>query len=539
MERRDFFKLAGTSAAVLAVGGALFGCDAAATAISKPVTSNGDQIVGAAAISFTNDVDVLIVGSGIAGLSAAMDPIEAKRSVLVVEKLDLLGGESYDANGLFHVSGTEIQLKAGITTTAEDAWKARKKQLEEEGNTEGLSFKHNLIVAQADWVNRVSSDYQSEFADPKEYASGGSSDSILLPKKGIGDMDSIMTPIKNALSEKGVDFTLGMRAEAFIVDADNKPAGMRFRTMDAKKTLDVKAKKIVIATGGFASSQPLMNTNLPDQAKTGCYTTYSMGEGIELCQTIGATTADMDDTALLIGDLPQVSTWGLFGPTMNLSPYGERFAREDQVGKSATECVIKELGFWWTVFGEQLSKGSQSRDVALNTSKHAARLLGPFDTIEALASALKVSKETLDKTFETYGKSVEAKKDSEFGRELHLEALSAPYYALKQLPVRYKTLGGMKTDDNGQLLGAANLAIENVYCCGSSAAGSANGLASNAAFGMIVGKAVVAALDAAKAGASSDAGNTSTTTTDDAAAASDANTADDATTSNDADAAQD
>ncbi|MEG0757262.1 MAG: FAD-dependent oxidoreductase, partial [Raoultibacter sp.] len=462
MERRDFFKLAGTSAAVLAVGGALFGCDAATKAISKPETSEGNQIVGSTPISFAKEVDVLIVGSGIAGLSAAMDPIEAKRSVLIVEKLDLLGGESYEANGLFHVSGTEIQYKAGITTTAEDAWKARKKQLEDEGNTEGLSFKHNLIVAQAEWVNRVSTDYQSEFADPKEYASGSVNESILLPKKGIGDMDSVMTPIKNVLTEKGVDFTLGMHAEAFILDANDKPAGMRFRTMDAIRTFDVKAKKIIIATGGFASSQPLMNENLPDQVKIGCYTIHSMGEGLKLCQTLGATTADMNDPALLIGDLPQVSTWGLFGPTMNLSPFGERFAREDQVGKSATECVAKELGFWWTVFDGQLSKGSQSRDVALNTSKHAARFIGPFDTTEALANVLKISKDTLDKTFETYGKSVEAKKDSEFGRELYLQNLSAPYYALKQFPVRYKTLGGVKTNDDGQLLGAANAAIENV-----------------------------------------------------------------------------
>lgn len=499
MERRTFFKLAGVSAAALAVGGALFGCEVDAPVLVKKETTEGEKLVGWTPIAFSEKVDVLIIGSGIAGMSAALDPIEAKRSVLMVDKQDLLGGESYEANGLFHVSGTEIQKKAGITTTAEDAWKARKKELEEEGNTENLDFKQNLIMGQTEWVNRVIDNYGAEFADPKTYDVGGSSEAILIPKKGIGDMESVMAPIKNALKEKGVVFKLGMQATDFIVDQDDKVAGMRFHSPSTGKTFDVKAAKIVMATGGYASSQKLMNDNLPDQVKIGCYTVNATGDGIELCRTLGGQTADMNKPALLIGDLPQVCAWGAFGATMNITPAGERFAREDQVGRSATECVSQELGYWWTIFDEQVSKGSQSRDVAYNTSKSAKRLVGPFDTIDDLAAALKVSADTLNKTFETYGKAVEAKKDDEFGRELHLESLSAPYFAMKMFPLRYKTLGGMQTDENGRLTGSTGAVIDNVYCCGSCAAGSANGLASNAAFGMIVGKALTEELAAGPA----------------------------------------
>src|SRR5699024_9800913 len=91
------------------------GTEAEATAVGQPP------------VSFSTSVDVLVVGSGIAGLSAAMAPAEAGLSVMVAEKLSLLGGESYSSNGIMHVAGSKLQQAAGIAQTAEEAWPARKK----------------------------------------------------------------------------------------------------------------------------------------------------------------------------------------------------------------------------------------------------------------------------------------------------------------------------------------------------------------------------------------------------------------------------
>ncbi|MEQ3361482.1 FAD-dependent oxidoreductase [Raoultibacter massiliensis] len=491
MERREFFKLAGASAATLAIGGALFGCETELASPAETNSSGDESVVGSPQVSFEETVDVLIVGSGIAGLSAAMPPIEEKRSVLVVDKRDLLGGESYEANGLFYVSGTDIQKNAGIEKTAEDAWKERKSELEEEGSTDDLRFKQSLVMAQAEWIDHAVSVYQASFADPKDYAKGPTTESFLLPKKGIGDMDSIMSPIKEGLAGKGVSFSLGMKAVAFILDGANNPVGMRFFSSKSDSILDVRARKIVLATGGFCSNQYMINQNSPDQTTIGCLTVHSVGDGIALGATLGGQTAEMDQPALLTSDVPQVSAWGLFGPSVNVSPQGVRFAREDQAGKSATECVSQELGFWWTVFDKQLSEGILSRSVAYVSSKSAKRLVGPFDSLDDLASAMKVPADALADALEAYGNAVEAGKDEEFGRQAGLKPLEGPYYAIKQFPVRYKTLGGLKTSDTGQIVNAASLPVANAYCCGSCAAESANGLASNAAFGMIVGKAIV------------------------------------------------
>lgn len=497
MERREFFKLAGASAATLALGGALLACEADRSMPSEPETGDANSIVGSPAISFAESVDVLIVGSGIAGLSAAMDPAERGKTVLIVEKRDLLGGESFEANGVFHVSGTELQKRAGISKTSSDAWKERKAELEEEGDTDNLPFKQELLMAQVEWVDRASSDYKAAFADPKEYADAAGHESILLPKKGIGDMESIMAPIKEVLSGKGVSFTLGMTARSFIVDSGNKPAGMRFVSEKTGKAFDVKAKKIVIAAGGFCANQAMVDQNMPDQTHISNLSVHSTGDGIDLATSIGGQTADMDRSAPLISDVPQVSAWGLLGPIINLSPYGERFAREDQLGKTATECASQGLGFWWTVFDKQVFEGPLSRSVAMVTSKRKTRLVGPFDELDDLADAMRVPRNALEDAFDRYGKAVDAGKDADFGRMGNLKKIGGPYYAIKQFPARYKTLGGMVTNGSGELTGLAGTPLGNVYCCGSAAAGSANGLAACAAFGMIVGKAVADALDAA------------------------------------------
>lgn len=70
-------------------------------------------MLGQPQVSFSTSVDVLILGSGMAGLSAAMDPSEAGLSVMVAEKLDALGGESYESNAVMEVCGSQLQKDAG------------------------------------------------------------------------------------------------------------------------------------------------------------------------------------------------------------------------------------------------------------------------------------------------------------------------------------------------------------------------------------------------------------------------------------------
>ena len=496
MERRAFFKLVGAGA-VVAAGGGLAACSSGAVPSPlAPAASEEEEprVFESPDVSFSSDVDVLVVGSGIAGLSAAMAPLEAGRSVMIAEKLELLGGESYSSTGVMHVSGSALQKQAGIETTAEQAWDTRRQEFADAGITK------RLFVTAPEWVDHLVDEYGAQFENPGDHVKAGASDRILLPKRGLGDMESIMTPLRDGLSSKGAAFVTGLRASAFVVDASGAVCGMRLRDTKTDAATDVRAHAVVMATGGFASSQPLVHANVPAQERIGCYTTASMGEGQLLCAHLGGQLGDMGKAAPLTSDLPEAAAWGLFGPVLIVDALGRRFAREDDLNAAADACVADDRGYWWTLFGKKLSSGAQARSIAQVTTKNAKRLAGPFDDVEALAGGLGIAPEALKAVFDGYGEAVDAGKDDAFGRTAFLQGIEPPYYALKQFPVRYKTRGGVRTDADGRLLNAAGSAIANVYACGSVAAGSVEGLATNGAFGLIVGRAVSKALDEGDAG---------------------------------------
>lgn len=501
MERRAFFKLAGISAASLAALGALGACDAGIVE-DNPLTGALEpddapetlSAAGSSAIAFSAEVDVLIVGSGVAGLSAAMAPVKAGRSVMIVDKLDLLGGESYASNGVICVAGSDVQRAAGADRSTDEAWEIVQKKLSEAGVAE-LASAQRLFEAAPRWVDRLAQDYGAQFSDPSVAESGDAKGMIVLPKNGLGDMESVMVPLRDGLLDAGAVFHTDYRATAFILSDAGAVRGVRFSVAKGTSTVDVGARCIIVAAGGFSSSQPLVHSYVPDQERIACYTTASMGEGQMLCEAVGGQLEGMDVAAPLTSDIPQAAAWGLFGPTLIVDALGHRFAREDSVDAAADACAADERGYWWTIFDEQLVNGGQSRSLAQVTSGNAQRVVGPCDDLAALAAQTGVPQETLEGTFARFDAVVGAGKDEDFGRTAFLQKLAPPYYAIKQLPVRYKTRGGAKTDEDGRVLGPLDTVIASVYCCGSSAAIGLEGIAASGASGMLVGEAVAASLE--------------------------------------------
>lgn len=524
MERRSFLKVVGLASAAVAAGGMLAGCDAVRHAADGVAVGSAESTAaelsakGQPAVKFATTVDVLVVGSGVAGLSAAMAPAEAGLSVYVAEKQDLLGGDSYTATGLMHAADSDVQKRSGVKLDAAAAWKARKAELSAMGVPD-LDFAKTLYEGASQWVDHVETTYKSQFANPSSYEAEGLAGSVVLPKNGLDDMESVMVPIRDGLAAKGVTFSTGYRAVGFVVDGTGAVRGMRFSTEQGNATIDIGARCVVVATGGYVSSQSMVRTNNPDWYRAGCYVAYSVGEGQQLCAALGATMGGYTAGLPLVADLPAASAWGMFAPTLGVDATGTRFAREDDMNSLATGCYSGARGLWWTIYDGALNSCSQSRSVASITSKNAKRTVGPCDKVGDLAAAMGVPADALAATFERYEELVDAGKDEDCGRTAHLEKLAAPYYAIKLLPVRYRTRGGVKTDAQGRVLRTAGAAaVPGVYCCGAAAAGGGEGIASNGAFGLMTGQAVVEYLNggANTAGDGASAGDGAASGADDA-----------------------
>ena len=496
MDRRNFLKAAIASGAVIAASGALAGC-ASNGGSSAPAAADGaENVLGTTPVNFTEETDVLILGTGIAGMSAAMDPVEAGHKVMLVDKLERVGGESFISCGVMNVVGSKVQKEAGIEGDPEAMWEKFLPVLEKQGKTDDWDYRHDVYVSQTEWADRVYTDYGSVFQPLSDYKDTGAPTSMLLPGNGIGDMQAVLTPLQKGLEQKGATYKLNLRAKSFIVDAEGAPIGVRFNDEKNNKTVDIKAQKIIVATGGFSCNQEMVSAHLPSQARLGPLTVNSMGEGHQMCNALGSPYVRMDMESNRMSDLAQVTVWGYFAPQVQVTPQGRRFIKEDQSHDSPDAAVELGLGFWWTIFDDQSINSSQAWNVAQNMKGNADRLVGPCNSLEELAEAMDIPAANLQETFARYDELVAAGEDADFGKKLFLQSLSAPYYAMKHFPYRYKTHGGVKILTNSQLADKDGNPIPNVYCCGSTVADSGSDLAPNAGSGLVTGKAVVEALKA-------------------------------------------
>lgn len=248
-----------------------------------------------------------------------------------------------------------------------------------------------------------------------DYMNTGAPTSMLLPGNGIGDMQAVLAPLQKGLEQKGATYKLNLRATNFIVDGEGAPIGVRFNDEKNNKTVDIRAKKIIVATGGFSCNQEMVSTYLPSQARLEALTVNSMGEGHQLCKAIGGVYTHMDMEANRMSDLAQVTVWGYFSPQVQVTPQSRRFIKEDQSHDSPDKAVELGLGFWWS--SSTIRPSTAARN---GTSRHEEQRRpprGPCNSLDELAAAIDVPADTLKATFETYGAMVAAGEDARVRQE--------------------------------------------------------------------------------------------------------------------------
>ena len=121
ISRRDFLKIGGASCIVAGAGAALAGCSPAGGEAAAPLAETGEAaLVGYAPVNFTDEVDILIIGSGYAGLAAAMAPALAGKKIIIAEKQAQIGGDSATSCCFMFANGTELQQAAGNPMTIDE-----------------------------------------------------------------------------------------------------------------------------------------------------------------------------------------------------------------------------------------------------------------------------------------------------------------------------------------------------------------------------------------------------------------------------------
>jgi flavocytochrome c len=237
------------------------------------------------------DFDVVVVGSGAAGLSAALEASAAGSSVLLVDGQGSTGGSSALSGGIVMAAGTSVQRKAGIEDSAEQLF--RDYLLFNQYKVEPALARHLAYGGgpAIEWLIELG----VEFHDQLMFAAEERAPRSHVPKMmGFGVIDVLQSRVREKSS---VEVALGQRVNRLLVN-QGRVVGV------AVDDDELTAGAVVIATGGFGANRALWPEHLPSIAASGSAAWYigtdgAQGDAFALGAQVGAAVVGHDRSLIL------------------------------------------------------------------------------------------------------------------------------------------------------------------------------------------------------------------------------------------------
>ena len=465
-------------------------------------TANGETV--------SYDADVVVIGAGGAGMTAAMTAADAGQKVVILESQAMVGGNSARATGGMNAAKTvyqdenEFDQAAGVektlataaekyadnetitalAKTVSEQWAAYQANptgyfdsvelMELDTMVGGKGINDPELVktlcegtADAiDWLdeNGITLHNVSSFG-------GASVKRIHRPVNEEGKVVSVgayMIPLLQENCEKrGIDIVLNTTVDTILTDANGAAVGVK-ATGASGETVTVNAKAVVLATGGFGANLDMVVKYKPELK--GFMTTNApgiQGQGIEMAQAIGAATVDMDQIQIhptVEANTAALITEGLRGDgAVLINEEGQRFIDEVGTRDVVSAAEIAQTGSYsWLVVDQAMADASS---VIQGYIKKGYTVTG--STYEELGKAMGVDAAAFAETMEKWNGYVEAKNDPDFGRTSFANPLNtAPYYAVKVTAGVHHTMGGLKINANTEVLNEKGEVIPGLFAAG-------------------------------------------------------------------------
>lgn len=430
-------------------------------------------------------VDVLVVGSGISGMVAGITAAEKGSNVLIIEKQGMLGaGDSMNISTGITAGGSRLIKQLGIeNATAKDyadflvKQAATKKVPINEKNVRTYAMRGGELV---DWLMDLGVPF-GRFQKDKWFH---------ITKDGSAPGPHIV----RALSKKIADDNINYRLNSQVVDLlmkDGKVVGATVKT--GAGSYKVNAKAVVMATGGFSASHELVKKWAPEWVGRPTTGAVSLtGDGILMAQKVGAQTVAMQEIKANYLCHPLTARDGV--SLTAITPYnilinheGKRFVDEGHASINfKSRAMMKQTGHEAYAIVDQTAMDN----LKLMRNYAAAGYFVKANTVEELASKLKVDQKAFIKTMKDYMTACQAGKDPEFNRRIQYPIAKAPFYAALVTPSMQSTYGGIKTDEKAQALNADNKPIAGLYAAGATSGHEAyaNEVGFAAIIGLVYGK---------------------------------------------------
>lgn len=480
--------------------------------------------------AITLDTEVVVIGAGAAGFSAATKISESGGKVVLLEKMPFVGGNTVRAGGAINAADPEQQNSQTMSQSEVDAivelTKLEPKNDDMKRWQESVKADIDKYIANGDTYLYDSKDLHKlqTFVDGDylgdtqliEYLCENSLDSIKwLEEKGVEFKPeiqavvgavwkrshalvredekgiAIIEPLQKAAIDNGTELYLNTKAEELIV-TDRKVTGVKAINTETNDTYTINATKgVIIATGGFAANVEMRtkyNTsgkwaNLGEDVPTSNHP-GATGDGIIMAQAIGADVLDMEQIQLIPTYLRSGGTTikGYINNTIYVNQNGERYINEDGRRDELSIAALNQPGSYFYVINDHADALNNGYTEEVLEEMASSGKIWRGDTIEELAEAMGADPIKLKNSVDSFNNSVDGAKD-EFGRKVFDQKIeNGPFYASSFSPAVHHTMGGLRVNTNAQVLDTNGTVIPGLYAAGEVTGGlhGANRLGGNA-----------------------------------------------------------
>ena len=480
ISRRDLLKLSMAGAGAIALG-----------AVNAQASA-----VDAKDVKFDEEWDVIIIGSGFAGLAAGLKAAQKGSKVLILEKMGRIGGNSVINGGGMAVANNPVQAKTNIKDSKElfiaDCLKA------------GLGINHTELLETL--VDRGMDAYNFlvengvQFKEHCAHFGGHSVARSMLTTNdsGSGYIQPMLEKFEG-FKDKGCELRRRAKFDDFVMDGE-RVAGVVIReeykfdtnlysddlenTSGTKKTLKAK-KGVVLAAGGFCRDKiyrKLQDPRIPDDVDSTNHAGATAGVLLKAFE-IGAYPVQVDwiqfgpwasPDEKGFGAAPILTQQGTFkyGIAVDVRT-GKRFMNELADRKTRADAEFKILredpkAYPITFADAKMAFKDLSEEV-ISKGMASGKVVGECASLDEIASKYGVPADALKETVKKYNEGVKAKKD-EFGKqESALSEINeaGPFYVIRLSPKPHHTMGGLKINAKAEVISSkTNKPIPGLYAAG-------------------------------------------------------------------------
>ena len=499
LTRRDFLKSTGGAAAVagIAIGGLAVGTKEAAAA-AGPIPKKWDETY-----------DVVVIGSGFAGLAAAIEAKNAgAKDVVVLDKMQVYGGNSVINGGDFCAPGTKLQKENGV----EDSPELMLKDMLRNGQYLNHPELAKTVAYNAKDAIEWTESYLGARYTRLNYQGGHS---VKRANGTISSSGSELTSKELAKAkELGVKLQFRTKLVKFVSNKDGRIVGVevrkgyKFPDDSTGKTAFIKAKRaVVLGSGGFSQDIKLRQIEDPRLTDKFGSTNHpgATGEALLAACIAGAMDVQMDWIQLGPWTSPDEKGFGdvplfcepLVGYGLMINPEtGKRFFKETGNRKERADAIIL-VGHPVIIMGDSYAVNKQVVPHRLKAAMENGAIK-KFDTLEDAAKSYNMPVDTFLKEVARWNSFVEKKQDDDFGCMIFKDAkptVAGPFYVARLWPKVHHTMGGLVIDKNAQVMGFDLKPVKGLYAAGEVTGGVHGGvrlggdaMADCIVFGRIAGK---------------------------------------------------